>query len=440
MSEPHLTGIALEALAAGDNTDFNAVAHLQSCARCRAALAAMRDENQLFAAELAPSISQEQNAMTTPGATTISKLSRQSHLPLVFYAAAASVMLVAALGMIYFTGQAPTPVPIKKTVAESAKTPLEKVGDDKTKSAEIPNAEESVFEGTTAANWEAQLEKELANGKDGQLSKLAAKCIHALSVLGRDALPQVIKLMRSPDVACNESAMTIIQNIQFEKDDLPRVAEFLKSDDYATRKAGVQILATLGQSPDLTAAVRDLLQSVLKDRDKAVVEVARQALDEIDTRTHAVEAEKANEAERVKLLTTARDALKGKLYDEALALTMKAQKLKPDAETEQLLVAIVESKKKEQLDADVHAKLIQDEKRRREEFAKLIETGRTALQSGDNESCLKAVEAARKLYANDPAVEDLFRSVKSKMSKIPAEQPRQTPTKKSVVGEQSIDD
>ena len=133
--EPHLIGIALEALAVDDTTDFNAAAHLQNCAQCRAALAAMRDENRLFAAELSHSIQEpSMTATTATGATKISPRPRQSHQPLVFYAAAASVMLVAALGMIYI-GKTTKPVAPKDTVAEAVKTPPEKIGDDKTKRA-----------------------------------------------------------------------------------------------------------------------------------------------------------------------------------------------------------------------------------------------------------------------------------------------------------------
>lgn len=286
-------------------------------------------------------------SIATAGAK-VAKPAHESHRPFVFYAAAASVMLVAALALIHY-GQGQQPVKIAppeeppRAVAEQGKVPPEKVGGDKDKDKETitedkPPEGEAVFEGMTAAQWEAQLRRDAA-GANYALS--GSKGVHALSVLGRDALPQIVNLTRSQDNNCRNAAIRIIEDVQWEKADLPHIFELLKNDDYARRKAGVQILGVMARNDsDLVAAVRQALRPLLTDRDKAIIEIAHETIGEMDAQI-AVQATAKNVATDA-ALSMANRALAQDDFQKAMESARQAATLKPDDPRAQELLDLIQ--------------------------------------------------------------------------------------------------
>jgi hypothetical protein len=282
MSEPikHLSGAVFEAIAAGEAATTDAAEHLKTCAHCRAELNAMTNENALFAAELGPARSEE-SAMTS--AANTAKVVSQSHKPLAFYAVAASIMLVSALALIYFSKQTrdtrnaavklPTPAP-----GPQQQTPAEENKDEKSEKPEHPKPKEgeAVYEGKTAAEWLQKMNQSAANGS-------SPEAYHALLELGIEALPQIIELSRMEDKA--RYGQELLIGIRVEKGDLPRLKELLTSTDFATRRAGISLLARLcnEKAPELSDAVRNAITPALSDRDKAVVEAANKALDSLNS-------------------------------------------------------------------------------------------------------------------------------------------------------------
>src|SRR6202022_3952653 len=94
----------------------------------------------------------------------------------------------------------------------------------------------------------------------------------------------------------------------------------LKDDQYEVRRGAVDLLGLLAkQQPDIADAVQTALKQTLKDRDKAVVEAARNVNSQLDAL--------ANGAKTDELITKAKAALQAKDLGMAAKLLDEAGKL-----------------------------------------------------------------------------------------------------------------
>ena len=286
----HLSGPVLEAIATGEAPESADRVHLEGCAACRKLLDAVRDENRVFSAELSVASFQE-SSMTA--ATNVSRIAAQSHKPLLIYAAAASIMIVAALGLIALraTPNANAPKPANDVSLSAAAahkdvhdTPKadDKADNPKPKPEQPPANGEVLYEGKTAIQWLDLLDT--SNPLDAGARE---KMLHALKEIGRDGLPQILQKLRSsvqPD-----TIYLVLRQIDVAREDLPQFMELLKDSNFAVRKAGVQLLKNLGESqPGLTKDIQAALTQALNDRDKAVAEAARDALQTLTTTDKSV--------------------------------------------------------------------------------------------------------------------------------------------------------
>ena len=358
-NESHISYEILEALAAGDAAESRDQNHLKNCAECREALNAMRAENQLFAAELTTVAATEGAPMTASMAMTGLPVA-QRHKPFVIYAAAASVMLIAALGIIAWrqapsafnqppgnatiasVGQKPNhdtikedekqppvidpvaprvpPVPdavtteqqanvrsnvnTKEMVENSAVSPkpitptvelprtptalttkVEPTNPFNAKGDPAPQppvvnpapsqpAQEFAYDGKTTLEWLAILHQELNN------KELHDMAVHALAQIGRDGLPQILSFLSQN--GSNDRVGLVLSQIEVQREDLPQFSKLLKDPNFAVRKAGVQLLANLAEHQQTLANdALDAMNVALQDHDKAVVEVARNAINRL---------------------------------------------------------------------------------------------------------------------------------------------------------------
>jgi len=296
----HIPNEALEALAAGDAGDETALAHLDVCERCRTALAGMRAENECFAVEFAL-LAKQEDLMNSASASVRAR-AVGGYKPFYIYAIAASVMLVAALGIIFLRKAQSAPKPGNTTSPEmaAAKTaaPEKTQGDQDKKSepapvtpppapalpsvtvapakdADQPGADDAVYEGMTARMWISSL-------YDSTQPLDAQKATHALIEIGRDGLPQMLQSLRDVNLAAGPLTQ-VLDEIHIEPADLTQFNALLKDPKFGVRQAAIELLKNLAiKQPTLADGILESLKTALEDRDKAVVESTRAAILEVE--------------------------------------------------------------------------------------------------------------------------------------------------------------
>jgi hypothetical protein len=432
-TDEHLSGEELEALAAGQPSGSpNAAGHLAACTRCHDALSAVRAENRLFAAEL----SQENSAMEL----ALDRPARATHAlkPFVMYLIAASIMLACALALIWsgrrkddsqeVAHQKPelkTPVKPTDTVAKKTDERAENIKEDAApKPNEKPKSnEEAVYEGKTARQWAAQF-------KAGSGDQKAA---HALSELGREALPVVLELLRDPGGSADvensrtkneELVRDILKNIQLEKGDLTQFVALLKDEKFEVRRGAVELLGLVAkQQPEQSEACQAALKQALNDRDKAVVEAARNELKKF--------AAMSNEKLEA-LLASVRNSIADRDFHSATELIQEGRKLRPDDQRLDMLLASIDK-----LQADEQAAV--DMARRKAE----VERQRSAAQQANLARLKNEMDKATANYnaalKRNPVDQQEVDAAKQKLDTVTAEWRKLSGNQKARVGEGDLD-
>ena len=153
--------------------------------------------------------------------------------------------------------------------------------------------EEYVYEGKSAAEWA----KELKAGDNVE------KAQHALVVLGQDALPALMQLLREPDAKLNWVVLAVLKELKLDQESIPRLLPLLKDESFEVRRAAVRLL---GRFAHTDAAAGAALKGALQDQDRAVAEAAEEVL-----------SAKARSEEKDKLATKAAEAAQARTREEA---------------------------------------------------------------------------------------------------------------------------
>ncbi len=430
----HLDGGTLEALAHGEQPLHAQAAenHLRNCAQCRNAVEAMRHESKIFSAELAPGIGAKRTALR----------------PSMLYAAAALLMLGVALALVWSAQTAR--VPEAKTVTAGGDEKPQALAQDQPPPKPAVNPpvtppaeglkEPVVYEGKSAAEWVAVLVHE-GKAPDGEEARHATQ---ALVAIGVDAMPELLRaLEKSKDAGAIKAIGATLVKITPNADSLPALEALLKSDSFECRRGAVRLLGRLAaqdKNDRVRDAARRAIVSAMKDRDRAVVEAAKETLAN-DPRTRALQLlELAQKAE------DKQDAITMVL--QALALdpdNEEAKKLRvslEDAIRHEKLRLLQEARAKDRMDM-VKTMLAQAEiswkSGKLEEAATMVQ--RVLVEDQHNaeaKALLDKIEAERKQKASSTKGSGTIGE--AAIDGIRSNPPRPSTKGSGKVGEQSIDD
>jgi HEAT repeat protein len=178
--------------------------------------------------------------------------------------------------------------------------------------AGLAPAEEYVYEGRPAAEWA----KELKAAPDN------AQAQHALTMLGKDAVPALVPLLRDPDIKIRAAAAAVIGEVKPGKDAVEAFLPLLKDEHFEVRRTAIR---ALGRFVPTHPAVAAAIRGALEDRDKAVAEAAEEAL-AANVPAEQIRRQKDCEA----LLEEAAARRKAGKFDEALALLKRAREMPRD--------------------------------------------------------------------------------------------------------------
>jgi len=286
---------------------------------------------------------------------------------------------------------------------------------------ERPRADDFVYEGKPAAEWAREL-------KAGN-----PKATHALSRLGKDAVRPLIELLKDPDEKVSGAAANVLSQLQLDKATLPSFLTLLKDDHFEVRRTAVRLL---GKFATQDAAVNAALTEMLKDRDRAVAEVAEEALRSVEIEPLLEEARgslKQGDAKRAMQLSD-RVLSINPGEKRALVLKMNAQELAARAHVNQ-----------ENWNAhmDDESKIVAKKKT----MDSLMAQAREMISKGELERPMRIAAEAQKLFPDDPAVAELRRMLEQGMkerasrkaaegdARIDKDAGADKPSKKKKVGE-----
>lgn len=404
-NEEHLSGADLEALAANQPpSSDNAAGHLAACTRCHDALSAMRAENRLFASEFAQENDSMELAVDRTGQTS-RPLSHVNN-PFVMYTIAASIMLACALALIWNGKRQPDEAD-PKTAAQQKEPPAPPEVANKARAAELPETTkadgdapkteapkdgEAVYEGKTAKQWLAELDNE---NNAGQVSEKAQKPRHALLQLGKDAFPAIFNQLRNPNATnLDFIRVQILGGMTLDKTDLALITPLLKDEHFAVRRGAVELLGSLADAkPELRATAQAALAEALKDRDKAVVEAAR----DVQSRLEALAISTKTE----ELIATAKAALQAKDFDKAAKSVDEAERIMGNNARIAELRAMIDAEK---------AKL------KKTEILALVNSASDLAKSGRLDEAYNFTTNALKVVPDDPAAQKLLAEIKAKLT------------------------
>jgi len=269
--------------------------------------------------------------------------------------------------------------------------------------------EEYVYEGKTAAEWAKELK---ATDSDG------AK--HALVVLGKEAIPALVALLKDPDQKTRATALAVFANAKLDKDGAAAVLPLLKDDSYEVRRAAVRVL---GRFINSDPAARAALEAALNDRDKAVAEAAEQVLTEVAGRWERFEA----------LLGEAKTALAAQEFQRAAELLRQAEANAPDTpkarERLKELARVAAERggegkpEKQKLDERVarmkekeaEAMRAKMDDQRRQQLEILMKQARVMTEKGDFDNAQRILRETAKLYPDDPRVAEGLKRMEERM-------------------------
>jgi tetratricopeptide (TPR) repeat protein len=284
--------------------------------------------------------------------------------------------------------------------------------------------EEYVYEGRSAAEWIKELKPGIGGYGPG-----AGKAQHALAVLGKDALPGVMGLLKDPDVRVVQAALQVLDRIKLDEEGIATVLPLLKDPSFEVRRGAVKILAKYAPAEKIVAAA---LQGALQDRDKAVAEAAEQAL-----AAKAKVDEDANLRKRFeKFLAEAKaGAMVGDLEDAKLKLGLAKGLGLDDPETQMRLKAMDrmiaetagqkqgEGKRKgedkfgvgEFKGKDPFLQKAKDEDQRRQQLEVLLKQARILADKGDLDNAQRILREAVKLFPDDERAAEFLKRFGAKL-------------------------
>ena len=251
-ADTHLSGPDLEALAAGQTPGAtNAAGHLANCKRCADAVAAMRAENQLFAAELT-----QEKDMTSAAISLRSRQAAQSYKPFVMYVVAASIMLACALALIWNSKTSRENADPKAVAEQQKDTPPVVKEDDKPE-----DVKDSLYDGKTVEQWLAILKK---NPQD-----FAAQT--AVSKFDSKALPKLLHFLSQPENRKSDAAGVLNFLINIDETGIALLKARLNDDAGEIRKAAALLLASAFRNDQKRLAeIQPLVAAALSDGQKEV--------------------------------------------------------------------------------------------------------------------------------------------------------------------------
>jgi hypothetical protein len=254
---------------------------------------------------------------------------------------------------------------------------------------EKARAEEFVYEGKTATDWAREL-------KAGN-----PKASHALSRLGKDAVRPLIDLLKDPDEKTSTTAAAVLGQLQLDKATLPSFLTLLKDDHFEVRRTAVRLL---GKFATQDAAVSAALTEMLNDRDRAVAEVAEEALRSVEIEPLVNEAYgslKQGDIKRAMVLSDKILALNPQ-EKRALEVKVRAQEMNDRFRADQEKIAA-------RMDDDVKGMA------KKKTMDALLMQARDMMAKGELERPMRIVAEAQKLYPEDPSVNDLRRKLEIMM-------------------------
>ncbi|MCZ7643837.1 MAG: HEAT repeat domain-containing protein [Planctomycetota bacterium] len=191
-------------------------------------------------------------------------------------------------------GPPPPPPPPPPQPSRKPELPADRMGDgsgERGPKDDRMGGEEPTYEGLTAEAWVKALIQAL--GRNEQMA--IGKARHALVAIGPDAMAPLFsqlglehreKPKADPPIPIfgqgdaqaqrvRQGLTETLESIKPRAGDLPRLKALIQHQDFAVRRAVVKMLGTLAEKDD---GARAALESALKDRDRAVVEAAEEAL------------------------------------------------------------------------------------------------------------------------------------------------------------------
>ena len=245
--------------------------------------------------------------------------------------------------------------------------------------APVP-ADEYVYEGKNAAAWVQSL-------KAGENTDKAA---HALLKLGKDAVPSLMQLIKEKDPKLAPVALKILAEMKQEKEAIPTFTALLKHEDFEVRKTAVRCLAEFAGN---NLVAQRAIEEMLNDRDKAVAEVAEQALEPLRDKKRNAEA----------IAKGAAESLNHREYERAGRLAEEALKLDSKNMTALEVLGAVKVQKLEFQQKEAEKMKVLDAERARDDRKALVSTlVKNAKNALEAEQFAKAFELARKALAMDP--------------------------------------
>jgi len=252
--------------------------------------------------------------------------------------------------------------------------------------ASFAGEDELFYEGKNAAQWAVEF-------KAGN-----ARATHAMSRLGKDAVPALLELLKDKDPKISSQAATLLSKLQTDAEAILAFMTMLNSEHFEVRRNAVKLLSKhVGKD----AAVTNVVRAMLKDKDAAVVEAAEEALKPVQATLHLDDA---------KILVRRGDPA-GALaaLEKASALepahaeikTLKAQLADTVAKQAAAEQARLESEKKI---AAEQALLKEAQAQKRKTFDQLLAQARELIKQNDFDRPSRVIAEARKLFPDDPAV------------------------------------
>jgi tetratricopeptide (TPR) repeat protein len=265
-----------------------------------------------------------------------------------------------------------------------------------------------VYEGRAAAEWA----KELKSGNNVE------KAQHALAVLGKEAIPALMQLLKEPDPKVNAAALAVLKDVKLDMDGVALVLPMLKDESFQVRRAAVRLLGRYVQTDQAVAAS---LKAALQDKDKAVVEAAEEMLGVKSKLDEDPKLRKRFD----KFLADSRTAAANGNMDEAKVNLDLAKSLgldDPEARERINVTALALAEAAEKGEKKFPGKLkdaelqkARDESNRKQQLEVLLKQARILADKGDLDNAHRILREAAKLFPDDERVGAWLKNVEAKL-------------------------